>query len=371
MPRVEKTVFISYRRTNNWTALAIFQNLNANGYDVFFDYKSIPSGDFEQAIVENVKSRAHFIIVLSPSALERCNEPGDWLRREIETAIDNKRNIIPLVMEGFDFGSPATVKALTGKLAELKKYNELGIPAEYFDEAMIKLRGERFLNRPLESVLHPVSDITRQITEQQKSSANEAAQVETEQLTALEWFERGYVFAVEAKNVDEAFRCFSEAISLDSNLAEAYNNLGILLSDLNRYEEAETNYRKAIELNPLDTTSYYNLGALLKDLKRNEEAEISYRKAIELNPSYANAYCNLGVLLKDLKRGEEAEASFRNAIELNPSDAIAYANLGNLFFELKRNEEAEISYRKAIELNPLYAIAHSNLGVLLKKPETG
>jgi hypothetical protein len=103
--RIEKTVFISYRRTNCWTALAVFQNLNSNGYDVFFDYKSIPSGDFAQVIDENIKSRAHFIVILSPSALERCNEPGDWLRREIETAIDNKRNIVPLMMEGFDFGS--------------------------------------------------------------------------------------------------------------------------------------------------------------------------------------------------------------------------------------------------------------------------
>jgi hypothetical protein len=121
MGRIEKTVFISYRRTNFWTALAIYQDLYKNGYDVFFDYKSIPSGDFEKVVTENVKYRAHFIVVLSPSALERCNEPGDWLRREIELAIDNQRNIIPLMMEGFDFGSPATTNALTGKLAELKK----------------------------------------------------------------------------------------------------------------------------------------------------------------------------------------------------------------------------------------------------------
>ena len=149
MGRIEKTIFISYRRTNYWTALAVYQNLTMNGYDVFFDYNSIPSGDFEQVITENVKFRAHFIVLLSPSALDRCNEPGDWLRREIETAIDSKRNIIPLMMEGFDFNSPTTVKTLTGKLAELKKYNAMTIPAEYFDDAMTKLRGERFLNRAL------------------------------------------------------------------------------------------------------------------------------------------------------------------------------------------------------------------------------
>lgn len=104
------------------------------------------------------------------------------MRQEIETAIDNQRNTIPLMMEGFDFGSSAAVSSLTGKLAKLKRYNAIGIPAEYFDEAMIKLRSEKFLNRPLESVAHPISNITKNITEEQNIAANEAAPVDKEKL---------------------------------------------------------------------------------------------------------------------------------------------------------------------------------------------
>jgi hypothetical protein len=47
MERIDKTVFLSYRRTNVPWALAIFQNLTNHGYDVFFDYTGIASGDFE------------------------------------------------------------------------------------------------------------------------------------------------------------------------------------------------------------------------------------------------------------------------------------------------------------------------------------
>ena len=283
--RIEKTVFISYRRTNFWTALAVYQHLHSNGYDVFFDYKSIPSGDFEQVIIENVRSRSHFVVILSPSALDRCKEPGDWLRREIEIAIDSKRNIIPLAMEGFDFGSPATVKALTGKLADLKKYNALGIPAEYFEEAMEKLRGDRFLKRPLESVSHPVSEITEQITEEQKSAANEAAPVEEEQLTAQTWFERGYVFAVQTKSFEEAIRCFSEAIRLEPSFTEAYNNLGNSLAATRRFDEAARAYRKAIELDPSNATAHYNLGNLHREMKDYDKARDAFHKARELDPS--------------------------------------------------------------------------------------
>jgi hypothetical protein len=37
MRHIEKTVFISYRRTNAPWALAIFKELTHNGYDAFFD----------------------------------------------------------------------------------------------------------------------------------------------------------------------------------------------------------------------------------------------------------------------------------------------------------------------------------------------
>lgn len=103
MRHIEKTVFISYRRTNGYHALAIHQNLTQRGYDVFFDYESIKGGDFEQIILGSIAKRAHFVVLLTPSALERCADPKDWIRREIEHALQHKRNIIPLTFEGFDF----------------------------------------------------------------------------------------------------------------------------------------------------------------------------------------------------------------------------------------------------------------------------
>jgi hypothetical protein len=67
MERIEKTAFISYRRTNISWAIAIHQNLTSHGFDAFMDYSGIASGSFEQVIVENIKARAHFLVVLTPS----------------------------------------------------------------------------------------------------------------------------------------------------------------------------------------------------------------------------------------------------------------------------------------------------------------
>ena len=59
MRRIEKTVFISYRRTDESWGLAVFQDLTHNGYDVFIDYDGIASGNFETVILENIRARAH------------------------------------------------------------------------------------------------------------------------------------------------------------------------------------------------------------------------------------------------------------------------------------------------------------------------
>jgi formylglycine-generating enzyme required for sulfatase activity len=169
MARVEKTVFLSYRRANTPWALSIYQDLTANGFDVFFDYKGIASGDFESVILENIRARAHFLVALTPSALERCADHGDWLRREIEEAIECRRNIVPMLLEGFDFGASAVASQLTGRLAELKKYNGLTLPIEYFDAAMERLR-EKFLNVPVDTVLHRVSAFAREAAMDQQAA---------------------------------------------------------------------------------------------------------------------------------------------------------------------------------------------------------
>ena len=173
MARIEKTVFISYRRSDVYTALAVYENLKNQGYDVFFDYRSISSGDFEQIINSNIRARAHFLIILTPTALDRCSEAGDWLRREIELAIEEKRNIIPLLFKEFRFGTPSVSEKLTGKLKNLSRYNGLNVHEDYFEEAMHRLRTQ-FLNKPLNTVLHPVSTEVQKVVKAEQVAADEA-----------------------------------------------------------------------------------------------------------------------------------------------------------------------------------------------------
>src|SRR5262245_57279698 len=281
MPRVEKTVFLSYRRTNLAWALNIYQDLTHHGYDVFFDFQGSASGDFETRILETVRARAHFLVLLTPSALERCGEPGDWLRREIETALDSKRNIVPLMFEGFDFGAPAIAPHLTGRLADLKSYNGLNVPADYFEAAMERLR-TKWLNVALDAVLHPPSLTASQAVTQQQAAAAAASPVRQEELTAEQWFERG----VGASDPDEKIRCYNEAIRLNPDLAEAYNNRAIARGAKGDRDGALRDYGEAIRLKPDLAEAYNNRGNARRAKGDLDGALRDYDEAIRLNPDF-------------------------------------------------------------------------------------
>jgi hypothetical protein len=77
---------------------------------------------------------------------------------------------VPVMVAGFDFGTPAIAKQLTGKLAVLQKYNGLEIPKGYFFPAMDRLRN-KFLNVSVDAVLHPASDSAQQVAKEQKDKA--------------------------------------------------------------------------------------------------------------------------------------------------------------------------------------------------------
>ncbi len=64
--------------------------------------------------------------------------------------------------------------------------------------------------------------------------------------------------------------------------------------------------------------AHSNLGNILKDLGKLQEAEVSYRKAIELNPDFADAHSNLGNVLRDLGKLQEARLCSEKIMSIRP-----------------------------------------------------
>ncbi|HEY0379856.1 MAG TPA: TIR domain-containing protein [Pyrinomonadaceae bacterium] len=99
-----KTVFISYRRDPAGSAFArsLAEKLTHHGYDVFLDVDRVNAGEWGEQILKEVESRAHFILVLTPGALDGCESAEDWVRREFAHALQHGRNIVPILEDSVD-----------------------------------------------------------------------------------------------------------------------------------------------------------------------------------------------------------------------------------------------------------------------------
>ena len=161
----------------------------------------------------------------------------------------------------------------------------------------------------------------------------------------------------------EAIADYDKAIELDSNYVMAYTNRGVVKNNLKQYREAIADYNKAIELNPNHAEAYNNRGNVEYHLEQHQGAITYYDKAIELNSNYAEFYNNRGVAKDKLRQYQEAINDFNKTIELNPNYAIAYNNRGLTENNLGQYQEAIGDFSKAIELKPDYADAYNNRGL--------
>ena len=76
---------------------------------------------------------------------------------------------------------------------------------------------------------------------------------------------------------------FQKAVDINPGFARAHNNLGIVLAQKGRDDEAIGHFEKALDTNADDTdaaAAQYNLGSALMRKGRTEKAAVDFRKAL-------------------------------------------------------------------------------------------
>jgi cytochrome c-type biogenesis protein CcmH/NrfG len=139
-----------------------------------------------------------------------------------------------------------------------------------------------------------------------------------------------YVLALamsDAQRRFEAIDAYYEAVRLNPDFFEAYNNLSRLLGEEGRFDEALSALSQAIRLRPKLAELRANLSNTLRDNWELEKALAAAKKSLELNPDLAEGYSNLGAALLSLGQFEESIDASRNAIQRKPDLPGAHLNL--------------------------------------------
>ena len=129
------------------------------------------------------------------------------------------------------------------------------------------------------------------------------------------WFAHGE--DIEPHDKDAAEAAYRQALALAPDYADAYMNLGALLCDAGRCDEAVELYDEALQHCPNAPAVHFNRAIALEDPGRSDEALASYEACLLLSPDLANAHYNAARLYQGAGDVKKALRHFNAYRRLN------------------------------------------------------
>ncbi len=147
------------------------------------------------------------------------------------------------------------------------------------------------------------------------------------------------------KKFNQAVDSFIEAIKLNPNFSEAFNNLGSTLKSLNKYDEAILNYKKSININKNNAEACYNLASIYFLLENYIEASDYFKNIINLKARNEEICEKYTICLFKTGKKNEIKDFVPKVITKYPSNKTLNNLLGQSLLALNFHKEG-LSYIK-------------------------
>jgi tetratricopeptide (TPR) repeat protein len=141
--------------------------------------------------------------------------------------------------------------------------------------------------------------------------------------------------------VEEAVPYLRRAAELEPGYMDAHWELGLAWSARQQWEAAAEEFIVALALRPNDPSVIHsNLGKVLGNLGRLDDAIAQFREAARLNPKYAEAHLSLGRALLARNEAQNAIAPLQQAAALKSDSLEALRELTTAYATAGRSAEA-------------------------------
>jgi tetratricopeptide (TPR) repeat protein len=155
----------------------------------------------------------------------------------------------------------------------------------------------------------------------------------------------------------QANRNIKKALALDSNSCTAHTVLASLYLLRKEYDKAVAAAERAITLNPNAADAYSELGFVLTVSGRAEEGLKILEKSERLNPIPPAEHLNqLGYAYRSLGRYEEAIEVHEKVLKRSPNNVFAHIWLTAAYSASGRQEEARHQAQELIRLDPTFSL---------------
>ena len=170
----------------------------------------------------------------------------------------------------------------------------------------------------------------------------------------------------ESGNPTPALEHLQRAVQSEGSEAFYWVNLGNLLKDLQRPQEAEEAYHHSLALQPGDALALYNLGHLYQLYSRWSEAAAAFGQAVAQQAEFLPAWHKLAAMELRANRRDQALAAAERAVALAPDDAAGWFHLADALGRFERWPDSRQALERCLALQPQFPEAWNNLGLARK-----
>ena len=139
-------IFISYKRKSLPTANNLYYRLTTRGYSTFFDLEEMGRDNFNVQLLNYIENAKDVFVILEEGSLDGCKqekwEEEDWFCHEIAFALEKKKNIIPILLNGYQMPSQ---DFFPDDLKELSLKNAPEFNFSFFEAYLDKLIEKEYL----------------------------------------------------------------------------------------------------------------------------------------------------------------------------------------------------------------------------------
>jgi len=168
------------------------------------------------------------------------------------------------------------------------------------------------------------------------------------------------VAAMTDEKWSSAEKHFEKALAIDPDYAAALSDLGQVLAEQGKLDEARANWEKAVQADPKYIKPYVQLTRLALQQKRAQDAITIGARAVAMNPlEFPELYFFYAVANFQLKHYDVAEANARRAIDVDTDHEVPRAQvlLATLLAGKGDRTGAVEHFKKYLEMSPKAADA--------------
>ena len=182
-------------------------------------------------------------------------------------------------------------------------------------------------------------------------------------------FDQGLA-AFRGGDLQGAVALFRTALETTPDCAECQRNLGLVLGQLEAYDEAEAALRAALALEPDNPESYEALAAIYNAQRRFDDAAEASAAAARLSGGGGGggddptAVFDQGLIFWNAGRLDDARQQFERTLQLDPNHGEAHYWLGMASLNAGQMAEAAASFKIYLDREPNGRFAATATGIL-------